>query len=89
MKIYQIIIQDEYNNLYHIGFYKQLKDCINDINSFLEIYNVKIEENDLKEYPSTFSSCIDLCLSDLFDDIEPIMIRGFIFENMDAIIKVL
>lgn len=43
-KIYQVIMQDEYNNLYFLGFYKKLEDAIPDINDWLSIYNIKIDE---------------------------------------------
>ena len=75
MKKYQVIIQDEYNNLYHIGFYDILDDAIPDINDFLETYDISIKE--LKEYPSTFGMCFDTELE--VDEANTIMIRGFVF----------
>lgn len=85
MKIYQIIFQDEYNNLYLLGFYKNLKDSIQDINEELNSYNVSITEEDLKLYPSTFSECFDLSIRNIDryendDDISDIYVRGFVFE---------
>ena len=85
MKIYQVIFQDEYNNLYLIGFYKNLKDSIQDINEELDSYGAVIEEEDLKLYPSTFSECFDLSIRDIGryednDDIPDIYVRGFVFE---------
>ena len=77
-KIYQVIMQDEYNNLYFLGFYKNLEDAIPDINDWLSIYNIEIDE--LEEYASTYSRCFDRC----FDlDEGPIYIRGFIFDEKD------
>ena len=76
MKKYQVIMQDEYNNLYNIGFYDNLSESIDDINDFLEVYNVSITE--LIEYPSTFSTCFDKDIE--IDDGNTIMIRGFIFK---------
>lgn len=75
-KTYQIIIQDEFDNLYHIGFYKKLEDGLEDINYFLKAYETQIDE--LKEYSGTFGMCFDKNI-----EIEDggIMIRGFIFEN--------
>lgn len=72
---YQVIIQDEYNNLWHIGFYEKLEDSIDDINGMLSAYNLKIDE--LKEYASTFDSCFDIELCS--EDESYIMIRGFVF----------
>lgn len=74
-KKYQVIMQDEYNNLYHLGFYENLKESIDDVNAWLEIYDVSIDE--LVEYASTFCMCFDR-------DIETpdgtwVMVRGFIF----------
>ncbi len=88
MKLYQVIIQDEYNNLFNMGFYKELKESIKDINNFLESYDINISEDLLKEYPSSFNSCFDLDLSTIYEDeIEPIMIRGFIFDFDEKIIN--
>lgn len=74
LKKYQVIIQDEWNNLYHIGFYDILNDAIPDINDFLKVYDVEIE--DLKEYASTFGSCFDTEVETKDETI--IMVRGFI-----------
>lgn len=75
-KIYHVIIQDEWNNLFHCGFYNELSEAIPDINNFLEAYNVQIDE--LTEYPSTFDICFDREI-----EIEEgiVMIRGFIFNS--------
>ena len=80
-KRYLVIMQDEWNNLYYMGEYKELKDSIGDINSWLETYNVAIKEEDLKEYPSTFGMAFDLDISSLFEDDDSVvglMVRGFI-----------
>lgn len=77
MKKYQVIIQDEYNNLYHIGFYDNLSDSVEEINSFLETYNVSIDG--LKVYPSTFNECFDTEIET--PDGNFIMVRGFIFDD--------
>ena len=84
-KIYEVFMQDEYNNNYFIGFYNELKNAVPDINSFLEPYDAKIET--LEEYPSTFGSCFDTeVFREIEDDDDPdsgwtgVMIRGFIFD---------
>lgn len=83
-KVYQVIMQDEYDNLYLLGFYRELKDSIVDINDFLSVYGVKISADNLKEYAGTFDECFDLSLGDLFEgseEVQGLMIRGFIFDQ--------
>ena len=75
LKKYQVIIQDEWNNLYHIGFYDNLDDSLQDVNEFLETYDVKVDS--LQEYASTFGSCFDVDIETPTEEI--IMVRGFIF----------
>lgn len=84
-KIYEVFMQDEYNNCYFIGFYNELKNAVPDINSFLEPYDAKIET--LEEYPSTFGECFDTeVFKETNGDDDPdsgwtgVMIRGFIFD---------
>lgn len=76
---YQVIIQDEWNCLYHIGFYDKLEDSLEDVNNFLfDCYDVKIDE--LVEYPSTWTTCFDREVE--IDDGENIVyVRGFIFDE--------
>lgn len=83
MKKYLVIMQDEWNNLYYMGEYDNLKDSIGDINDFLSVYNVSIKEDELKEYASTFGMAFDLDIGMLYedrDDLFGIMVRGFILE---------
>ena len=75
LKKYEVFIQDEWNNLWLMGFYDNLSDAIPDINNFLETYSVKIDK--LEEYSSTFNTCFDTEVET--SDGEIIMIRGFIF----------
>lgn len=80
-KRYEVIMQDEWNNLYRLGEYKELKDSIEDINGFLSVYDVTIKEEDLKEYTSTFGGAFDLDIGMMYedrDDLVGIMVRGFI-----------
>lgn len=80
-KRYEVIMQDEWNNLYRLGEYKELKDSIGDINGFLSVYDVAIKEEDLKEYASTFGGAFDLDIGMMYedrDDLLGIMVRGFI-----------
>lgn len=74
-------MQDEWNNLYYLGEFKELKDSIDDINEFLEVYDVQIKAEDLKEYASTFGGAFDLDIGMMYedrDDLVGIMVRGFI-----------
>lgn len=80
-KRYLVIMQDEWNNLYYMGEYKELKDSIDDINEFLKVYGVSIKSEDLKEYASTFGGAFDLDIGMMYedrDDLVGIMVRGFI-----------
>lgn len=77
MKKYQVFIQDEWNNLWLMGFYNKLNDSIQDINDFLEPYDTKIDE--LKEYSSTFGSCFDTEVETKTGEF--VTIRGFIFDG--------
>jgi predicted methyltransferase len=60
-----------------LGFYDNLNESIKDINEWLEVYKVQIEE--LNEYISTFGKSFDTYVTiDEFGT--SISIRGFIFE---------
>lgn len=74
LKKYEVLIQDEWNNLYQMGFYDKLEDALPDVNDFLSVYGTKIDE--IKEYVSTFGSCFDTEVETPNGDI--IMIRGFV-----------
>ena len=82
--LYEIVMQDEYNNLYLLGFYESLDDAIEDINDFISAYYedgaIPIKKGDLAEYASTFGACFDREVEWKNDDDCPgsIMIRGFI-----------
>lgn len=71
---YIVFIQDEWNNLWWMGEYSKLDDAIPDVNSFLEVYEVSIDE--LKEYPCTFGAAFDKEIETSSGEI--IMVRGFI-----------
>lgn len=75
-KKYIIFMQDEWNNLYLIGFYDNLSDAIPEINDWLEIYDVKIDE--LEEYPSTFGYAFDKEIETKDETV--LMVRGFILK---------
>jgi len=83
MKKYQIIMQDEYNNLYLLGTYYNLCDSIEDINNWLNVYGVKIDS--LTEYSSTFNSCFDKEIET--KDGNVVMVRGFVIYDSSAMIK--
>lgn len=82
--LYEVMMQDEYNNLYLLGFYEFLDDAIEDINDFISAYYedgaIPIKKGDLAEYASTFGACFDREIEWKNDDDCPgsIMIRGFI-----------
>lgn len=83
-KKYLVIFQDEYNNLYYVGKYNELDDCIEDVNGHLNGYGVSLNKGDIREYPSTFGMAFDTNIGDLFEDREDLyglMIRGFILEE--------
>ena len=95
--VYQVYIVDEYNNAYQIGFFNNLDEAIEPINSFLNIYNVQLKPGDLKECDGTFGPYFDTYLSEIFwEQIEneeldacevgSVMIRGFIF-NKEELLK--
>lgn len=88
-KVYQVIYQDEWDNLIQLGFYNKLEDAVNDINNELEEYDISITKEDLKSHSGMFEECFDLDISLLFDDRDDIpfvKIRGFIF-NKEFLIK--
>lgn len=82
--LYEIMMQDEYNNLYLLGFYESLDDAIEDINDFISAYYedgaIPIKKGDLAEYASTFGACFDREIEWKNEDDCPgsVMIRGFI-----------
>ena len=90
MKLYEVIFQDEWNNLSLVGWYKDLNDAVEDVNKYLDVYgdgNYKIES--LIEYPSTFGGAFDVELAQHFsndedetayDVFQSAMIRGFVHE---------
>lgn len=80
-KIYQIILVDEYENMYEQGYYPSLEgEAIIDINSFLSTYadeykditgkELKLVDGDVKEYVSTFNSCFDCSVLDVLNNRE-------------------
>ena len=77
-KRYIVFTQDEWNNLYLMGFYDELDDAIPDINNWLDIYNIKLEKGDIAIYPSTFGYTFDKEIET--EDGSFIMVRGFILK---------
>jgi len=80
MKVYQVIYEDEYHNSYLIGFYKDLDDCIGEINEYLGDCYPHLEKGDLREYPSTFSFTFDTPIYDK-DECNCVYVRGFILDS--------
>lgn len=82
--LYEVMMQDEYDNLYLLGFYESLDDAIDDINGFIGAYDddgaIPLEKGDLAEYASTFGTCFDREIEWENEEDCPgtIMVRGFI-----------
>ena len=82
--LYEVMMQDEYDNLYLLGFYESLDDSIEDINGFIGAYvddgAIPLEKGDLAEYASTFGTCFDREIEWENEEDCPgtIMVRGFI-----------
>ena len=82
--LYEVMMQDEYDNLYLLGFYGSLGDAIEDINDFISVYDedgaIPLKKEDLAEYASTFGPCFDREIEWKNEDDCPgsVMIRGFI-----------
>lgn len=76
-KKYLVMIQDEWNNLYYMGEYDKLNDSLADINDFISVYDVQIDE--LEEYAGSFSYVFDKEI--VTPDETIIMVRGFILEK--------
>lgn len=79
--VYQVQIQDEYDNLYLLGFYPSLDDAVDDINDFIDVYPgaIPLKKGDLAEYVSTFGSCFDHEIEWENEEDCPgsVMVRGF------------
>ena len=72
-KLYQVMIEDEYFNLYEIGWFKELKDSLKDLDNFLSAYgDIEITEDILREYASTFGTCFDTELTLVKDEKEAV-----------------
>ena len=93
-KVYQVIIEDEYCNLYHYGFFGSLDEATVEINKFIERDNAAstdalqlplLKKGELKEYVSSVGPCFDHQIivesEDGFDS-RSIMVRGFIFDSL-------
>ncbi len=98
MKVYQVFVQDIWNNLTLLGFYKDLDDAVEDINGYITDPKFQIKKGDLKEYPSTFNSCFDTSVGDIAENngVEisedeyseedcNLYIRGFILDSEEII----
>lgn len=101
-KIYQVFVNDVWNNNYLIGFFKNLDDAIPGINDFIEEDEWKLEPGDLKESAGTFGPVFDTQLVDILESKEKdceelydcdegqLSIRGFILEyenSLDELIE--
>nr|DAR19805.1 MAG TPA: hypothetical protein [Bacteriophage sp.] len=61
--LYEVVMQDEYDNLYLLGFYGSLDDSIDDINTFIGAYDderaIPFKKGDLALHESTLGACFD------------------------------
>lgn len=98
MKIYEVILQDVWNNTYQIGFFSNLNDAIEPLNK--QMGNNYLQTGDLKEYPGTFNNVFNLNIGDIlidrygeeeaykkFGDDMCYYVLGFIYEDIDDLIK--
>lgn len=82
--LYEVMMPDEYDNLYLLGLYESLDDAIEDINGFIGMYDddgaIPLEKGDLAEYASTLGTRFDREIEWENEEDCPgaIMIRGFI-----------
>lgn len=88
--VYEVLIQDEYNNLFLLGFYGSLDDSIDDVNDFLSAYEdegvVFFKKGDIAEHASTFGACFDRPVEWENEDDCPgdVKVRGFVLSAKDA-----
>ena len=89
---YQVVFVDVYGDWYLIGFFDNLADAEDEVNSYLEQYEPDQEEypgatelrfgedtvlGHLTEYVSTFNLCFDRIINTCEGCVE---VRGFIFK---------
>lgn len=84
-KLYQVVFQDNNNNLYNIGYYHHLEEAIPDINACLNIYeDINIKKEDLEKCMVTLGewyNCFYLCLNSLYScKNDNLYIRGFVYD---------
>lgn len=90
--MYEIFIQDEWSDIYLLGFYSTLDDSIEDVNAFISVYRegkYKIKPGMLNALTTPAGNGFDASLADLFnlwedpkdqedlDEFGMVMIRGF------------
>ena len=97
MKVYEIFLNDIWNNCYLLGFYNNLDDAIDDINKNIVDEKFHLSKGDLKEYPSTFGYTFDTCVGDIYlnkhpesnndfySDDENLWVRGFILDSQNLL----
>ncbi len=89
---YQVVFVDDYGNWYLIGFFDNLADTEDEVNSYLEQYESDQEEypgatelrfgentvlGRLTEYANTFGSCFNRIINTCEGCVE---VRGFVFK---------
>lgn len=98
-KIYEIFLQDAYDNITLIGFYENLDDAIDDINNYISEEGLYLKKGYLKERDSTFGPTFDIYIRDMLEGYVPdhilynddyyedcfTMVRGFVLTYVDSL----
>lgn len=97
-KRYQVIFVDEYDNMYLIGFYSNLRDAEPDLNAYLDGYNGYGDDDEEVDAPlhlgdddgpgclghlEEYASTLSMCFDRIVDTtVGCVQIRGFVFEGI-------
>lgn len=97
-KRYQVIFVDEYNNMYLVGFYSNLRDAEPDVNQYLKDYNGYGDDDEEVDAPlhlgdddgpgcigrlEEYASTMSTCFDRVIDaTVGCIQIRGFVFAGV-------
>ena len=98
-KVYEIFLQDAYNNNTLLGFYENLDDAVDDINSYISEEELYLKKGYLRERVSTFGPTFDVYIRDVLEGYVPdsildsddyyddysTMVRGFVLTYVDSL----